>query len=702
MLTVKVSVNGDELYGILGEHVRMYQSSYSTDGWIGDVKAYQLDQATGEVITTAPVFSAAEALQDKGWSSRVIATYDGTDGIPFRVDSLTDQQRAMLLDSNWMTSGVTYADVVDYLRGDNSKEVIQGGEFRNRHQMLGDIVHSSPQFTNNVLYAGGNDGILHAFSAETGQEIFGYIPNQVFENLNKLANPSYSHMFYVDLTPVTRKIEYTDGNGDTQSPTILVGGLAKGGKGYYCLDISGVTNSSVVSETELADMVMWEYPRSGVSEVDTDDLGFSFSKPAIIQSYDNNYPWVLIFGNGYNSMNSHAVLFIMDPVTGNLLKKLDTGIVASGTQCNGLSSPIAIDHNYDGKVDYVYAGDLYGNMWKFDLTDSDYQNWEVAYGVDTNNDTEINYYEADGAGADVPKPLFTARGPLDLPQPITTKPDVIKHCEKHGFMVVFGTGRYLGETDFLNDDVQTIYGIWDYGDDVDDSEYVGTFQRAAAQRLSNLPDDVDLVQQTQIGGAVTTASGQPIRILTNHAPLWSTVPDSDADQEENPGKPDTCTNLTDDDNDGDIDALDDDECPEHHVGWHVDVPAGERVANDLLIREGKVVMIGFVPEQTPCGSGGNSIIMELDACSGGRLTEPQLDINQDGVIDSSDLVTVTIDGEEVTVAPTGIEYEGRLMPPAILRDKDEEIKYFSTNVGSIVTLREKAVSLGMTYWLEFE
>jgi hypothetical protein len=96
------------------------------------------------------------------------------------------------------------------------------------------------------------------------------------------------------------------------------------------------------------------------------------------------------------------------------------------------------------------------------------------------------------------------------------------------------------------------------------------------------------------------------------------------------------------------------------------------------------------------------VVLEMDACSGGRLELPQFDINADGAIDENDLKTVTIDGVTMTVAPTGIEYEGRLQPPAILRKSEEEIKYFSTNVGSIVTLKEVAVSLGIIYWKEVE
>jgi type IV pilus assembly protein PilY1 len=96
--------------------------------------------------------------------------------------------------------------------------------------------------------------------------------------------------------------------------------------------------------------------------------------------------------------------------------------------------------------------------------------------------------------------------------------------------------------------------------------------------------------------------------------------------------------------------------------------------------------------------------MEMDACTGGRLTEAQFDINNDGVIDENDLININPDpeGAPMMVAPTGITYPGHLQPPAILQIGAEEMKYFSTNVGTIVTLKEQGARLGIIYWMEFE
>jgi type IV pilus assembly protein PilY1 len=674
----------------------MFQASYSSDGWIGDVKAYEIDTTPGsptygQVITTSYVWSASEKLEELNWNTdRLIVTYNGSNaGIPFRADSLTDTQKAQL-DTNWEASGAV--NITNYLRGDTTNEEDNGGSYRNRYQTLGDIIHSSPLHKNGVLYVGGNDGMLHAIAAddddevvvEGGEELFAYVPNLVFENLNELADPDYSHKFFVDLTPAAADVTLSGVS------TILVGGLGKGGKGYYALDISDVSNESLPfsTESELAAKVMWEYPNSGTPTTEVDDLGFSYSRPIIVRSNDStNAEWVVIFGNGYNSQNGNAVLVILNASDGALIKSIDTGV----SSCNGLSTPVAIDYNFDEKVDYVYAGDLKGNLWKFDLTDSDYNNWDSAY----------------LESGPTPQPLFTAKGPGGTVQPITTKPDVMSHCEKDGYMVIFGTGKYLGESDFSDTSTQTIYGIWDYGDDSDDDEYIGSFDRGSTPELSNQPDwatgeSLTLLQQnivpsTEADTNFWTVGSQRLRILTNNI-----------DDIENPWETTSLdeSEVTCGDGAGVIDCDPDSvgsyPDPVKYLGWYFDLPiSGERVVSDLMIRDGKVVVISYIPEQSPCGSGGESVVMEMDACSGGRLSEAQLDINEDGVIDDNDLVNIGTDDDPIYVPPTGIEAPGRLLPPAILGlDDDEEMKYFSSSRGNIESVVEEAVKQGIVHWIE--
>jgi type IV pilus assembly protein PilY1 len=144
--------------------------------------------------------------------------------------------------------------------------------------------------------------------------------------------------------------------------------------------------------------------------------------------------------------------------------------------------------------------------------------------------------------------------------------------------------------------------------------------------------------------------------------------------------------------------------PVKNAGWYYDLPiTGERVITDSLIRDGKAIVVAYTPIQSPCGSGGSSIVMEMNASHGGRLDKPQFDINEDDVIDDKDLVNIGTDEEPEWVTPTGLESEGRLFPPAILRlDKDREIKYFSSSKGKIIEMTEKAAKLGMSYWIEYQ
>ena len=654
-----VSVNGDELYEKLGADLRMFQASYSSDGWSGDVKAHGLNTTTGEVITSSYVWSANEGLESIESNNRIIATYDGSTGVAFRFDNLSAAQKA-LLDPGYQADDTTARNLLNFLRGDDSNEGANGGTFRDRiHisqklQKLGDIVHSSPVYHDGVLYTGANDGMLHAFDAETGTEVFAYVPSLVFENLTDLADPNYVHTFFVDATPTVKDVTITGVD------TLLVGGLAKGGKGYYALDVSDAS-STTWSESVLANRVKWEF-------TDSTDLGFSYSMPTIVQSNDEGKPWIVIFGNGYESEDGYAKLFILDASNGNLLQKIDTGVGS----CNGLSSPIPIDIDYDGKVDFVYAGDLKGNLWKFDFTNTSHEQWGVAY--------------KNGA---TPKPLFQAKGPGGSTQPITSKPDVMEHCNKHGYLVTFATGQYLGDTDLSDTSTQSMYGIWDYGDNTDSNEYLGTFNRGSTPELSNQPDNVALLQQEVYD--LRTTGGMELRTLTDNVPNWGTIDDGTEGENPNPGSADGSETV--------------------HAGWYLDLPdTGERVVSNVLIRDGKLIAVTYVPEQSVCGTGGYSWLHEGNACTGGRLNKAQFDIDGNGVINEGDLITVQVgtdgDGNPIydDLAPTEIKNwdKGRLQPPTILRLGEEEIKYLSSSTGRIETVREKAITLGISHWIEFK
>ena len=202
-----------------------------------------------------------------------------------------------------------------------------------RIHILGDIVHSAPTYFKGEIYIGANDGMLHGFDATTGEEHFAYVPGLVYDHLADLADPGYSHRFYVDNTSTAT---------DIGSQDLLVGGLGKGGKGYFALDVTDPTAMD-------ASHVLWEYPNGT-----DDDMGYSYSRAIIVNTEAEGY--VVVFGNGYDSVNGEAVLYILEAETGTLLKQLKTGVAG----CNGLSTPSVVDVDLNGVVEYAFAGDLKG------------------------------------------------------------------------------------------------------------------------------------------------------------------------------------------------------------------------------------------------------------------------------------------------------------------------------------------------------
>jgi Tfp pilus tip-associated adhesin PilY1 len=386
---------------------------------------------------------------------------------------------------------------------------------------------------------------------------------------------------------------------------------------------------------------------------------------------------VVIFGNGYNSDSGKSTLYIINPATGDTIRKID----ADPGPENGLSSPVAIDVTYDGKVDFVYAGDLHGKLWKFDLSEKNTDQWKVAYNRNL-----------------TPQPLFQAKGPAGWIQPITIRPDVMYHPYNQGLIVCFGTGKYLGNSDFNDSSVQSVYGIWDYGDriytlknkkwsDDDDLEYVGSFNRGASPQLGNLPIKVTLLQQKQkIFKLQAGGIEYRIRVLSNFEPAWETLTDSDHPTRQKPNP----SSLID-----------------NEVGYYFDLNSGERVVSDVLIRDGKLLAVGFTPDKDTCGPGGSSIFMEMNAFTGGTGEGALFDITGDRDINAKDLVRVDFDedGSSEELAPSGIEFLGNLQPPLILQIGNQpknplEKKYMSSSTGRIEQLVERGPKIGVTYWME--
>ena len=323
----------------------------------------------------------------------------------------------------------------------------------------------------------------------------------------------------------------------------------------------------------------------------------------------NNGRWAAIFGNGYNNTgDGTAKLFILfldggvdgiwtDGSNGTPLDYLELptqagSIVNSncldpGSNCNGLSSPEAVDLNGDYSVDRVYAGDIKGNLWVFDVSQTTAGSWFSAY-----------------ATAGIPTPLFIA----GATQPIMDKPVTVKHptvtdqttpSNAPNVLVFFGTGQYLIDSDVsTTPSTQSFYGVWDHG--------------SSALTPSNLVEQTFDTTSTFVDAAGNDVTSQ-VRVLSNNPVDYAT-----------------------------------------QDGWKINFnlasAPGERVVVDPDIRSGLVFFSTWIPDNSPCNSGGTGFLMGLKQDNGGLPDAAAFDFNGDDSVDANDLVK---DANNVNYAPAG-------------------------------------------------
>lgn len=380
----------------------IFLAKFFSAKWYGELQAFAATP-TG-INVNAPVWTASIPT----YTSRSIFTHNGTAGTTFPTAA--------------QTTALT-ADVANYIRGDRSKEqAAPGGVFRDRNTLLGTIVNSSPAYvkspsTVETVYIGANDGMLHAFDANTGIERFAYVPRGIdLVDLREYSDPTYNHRFFVDGPIVTSTKE------DIANKTVLVGTLGRGGRGLYALDVTDPTSFN-------ASKVLWNRDSSFDS-----DMGQILGRPVIAKL--NNGSTALLVPNGLNSTSERAVLFVLDLETGAKIAEIDTG-VGSATATNGLSAPTARDTDLNGTVDVVYAGDFRGNLWKFDLSSNNANSWDVA-------DNRPLY-----------APTVAGTQPITGGVAIATDPATDKRW------IFFGTGRFLTTGDLVDTTRQTWYGVID-------------------------------------------------------------------------------------------------------------------------------------------------------------------------------------------------------------------------------------------------
>lgn len=475
----------------------VYQGKYVSKYWSGQMVATSLDTTSGAVGTVK--WNAATKIPSA--ADRSIFTYRIEDpgGVDFKwsgASGLNVAEKAKLGNDS------EQLDFIRGDRTNEGNSGSKKFRSRDPDTVLGDIVNSPPIFVGGenqgysgsgwtesasynaflvskatrtpMIYVGANDGMLHGFDADTGIEKLAYIPrsNLLGDNASQLSNltsKSYAHKYFVD-GPLVANDVYVG----TAWKTVLVSSQGAGGKSIFALD---VTNPDSFDKSK----VLWEFSHP--------ELGYVRSLPVIARLNDGH--WYAISGNGFESNTCKndstpryearsaaarlpvcnddltevvrsAKLFIIrvdpdlsdgwtygsdyfvihatDDQSATTPPSVAAGPVYSNGTDNGLSGPALLNGDSTKAINAVYAGDLQGSVWKFDLSSSNPENWKVDL------------------------KLFTAKDSGGLTQPITDAVAVGSNpANSAQACVSVGTGRFVYDGDLQYKAVQSIYGFVDKG-----------------------------------------------------------------------------------------------------------------------------------------------------------------------------------------------------------------------------------------------
>ena len=442
-------------------------------------KSYPKDILAYHTVLAAQV-TPAKAGDTPWYDKRNVVTWNPASkgAVAFKHANLTATQQTSL-----GATATAQQKIVDYLRGDRTNEGKALRNFRVRSEILGDIVNSSPvvvgtakgQYSDStdpgyeafktatasrkkMLYVGANDGMLHAFDEAAGTEVFAFIPSDMYstvtdKGLATLAKkePFFKHQMFVDATPVAADV-FVGGAWKTY----LIGGLGKGGKSYYGIDVT--SPDLIKTESDAAAAVKWEFTDS--------EMGYSYGKPLVAKTYAHG--WVAILPSGYDATGK-AKLYVVDIATG---KRIDVGTVldtaAAGSA--GLAQVSGFVLSYKNQyLEQIYGADLNGDVWRWDVSNKDPTKWST-----------VKFAELRIGGQG---------------QSVTTAPqieiDVANGVDRY---VMIGTGRLLHEDDLATykDQQQTMYAIRD-----------GTVLKANTTDVPFKPrtdTDFTVVSNTNVGG----------------------------------------------------------------------------------------------------------------------------------------------------------------------------------------------------------
>ncbi len=491
-----------------------YQSQINSTDWSGTVIRTEVTFNTTTLkleSNATPVWDAANLLTgvQSGTTTlnpfplpanRNIVSYSATSrsGITFTwasIDTLvqaslkTDPSTAIL---ETATDGQSR---LDYIRGVRTAETDTTLNYRARSLIMGDSINSAPVLKGKpssdildssyqtfyslnasrtpTVYVGSNDGMLHAFRAaesktdvDNGKEIFAYVPRAISLKLNKLTDPGYVKEAYVDgslSVSEARIYKYGTASPSIDWGSVLVSSMGGGAKGLFALDVTSPTTFN-------PNNVLWEF-----TNADDADIGNLLAEPKIVKlavagngNATPDYRWFAMVTSGYNNYststgggaNDKQFLFLISLekapgdawVLGTNYFKIqadNSAYAAAYDGATGLGMP-GVATGINGNALFAYAGDLQGNLWRFDLR-GDKNTW---------------------TGSSKAKVLFIAKNSAGTAtQPITVIPSVTFNVVG-GYQVNFGTGKFTEPSDGLNASAaqQTLYGIWDSDDG-------NTFQR---------------------------------------------------------------------------------------------------------------------------------------------------------------------------------------------------------------------------------
>lgn len=497
----------------------IYQGSFDTSNWTGDLQAFAVTVDSNQNVSVASnaTWSASDRLAEMSSPSTTRNIVIGNPGATavtaassFTWGALTNELQGMLNKPSpeAASDGLGEARVA-FLRGSTSGD---GSTFRNRgNKLLGDIINSgvvysgAPSSTISsstyagfrtdhlnrtpVLFVGANDGMLHAFNAATGSEVFGYIPSWLAPKLSALTSTTYvaNHQSYVDASPVVAEAEIGRTNTKADWKTVLVSGTGGGGKGVFALDVTEPSSFSAAN-------VMWEF-----TNADDVDLGFVVGKPQILKmrtsaaSATPTYKWFAVVAGGVNnyvrdtagrfSTTGKPTLFLLDlakpastawALNSNYYKiSLPVDSTLAATVAPGVLNFEAVVGT-QREVTQIYAGDLHGNMWKLNFIPWGTANWNM---------TDLSAFSKGSGGTATPYPLFIAKNSAGTVQPISMAPALVAGQRSSSTYVAFGTGKYLDVADRSSTTQDSFYVVHDNGTNTADNTPAGASVISGRGRL---------------------------------------------------------------------------------------------------------------------------------------------------------------------------------------------------------------------------